>query len=357
MKKKTNRRPKQYPRLYNCTQQNFISAALRAWGYCLSLVARFAESSGIYTTTYIANQVTKLNNTNALPNNIQRKTPRIEAHNELKNANAAVRKIWKKLKAFITIAYSQPTRDLKLADAGYAYFKGVGADKWEDTATLISMAQAFMTANLATLTANDNMPATFPDDFDAAATLFTAERTVFMNRKEGALEGTSLKDKSIRERENELSLMLLLAKSIFEDEPDNLKKFTFTDLLKEVRGNDASGLKGQVTDGVTGIPLQGVQVSNGTSTVTTDKDGKYFLEMASGLHTVTFSLPGYQEIVLENRKVKVGIKGRYNALLQPVPSAEASAQADDAPSPSDGSMTAPSPESGDSSEEHAEAAA
>ncbi|MBI1224109.1 MAG: hypothetical protein GC192_02630 [Bacteroidetes bacterium] len=345
MKKTINRNPKQYPRLYNCTQQNFISVALRAWGYCLTLVSRFAAASGIYTTTYIADQVTKVNEADALPNNAQRMSSRIIAHFDLIYANVSVRKSWKMLKAYITIAYAQPLRNVKLMDAGYEYYRGVGADKWEDTATLITMAKAFMAANLTELTANDNMPATFPDDFDAITTTFTNERTVFMNQKESALEGTTLKDKSIREREEELSVMLLLAKSIFEDEPDNLKKFTFTDLLKEVRGTDAAGLKGLITDGATEMPLQGVLVSNGVDTVTSGSDGKYFLEMPSGSYRISFNLTGYQEVILENRLVKVGMKGRYNAALQPVPMADAISVADNAPTPNDVSTEAPQSQS------------
>ncbi|MFN7691004.1 MAG: carboxypeptidase-like regulatory domain-containing protein, partial [Bacteroidota bacterium] len=58
-----------------------------------------------------------------------------------------------------------------------------------------------------------------------------------------------------------------------------------------------SGIKGTLTDAVTGEPLIGAAISaGGTKAVVTDLDGNYFLNLDDGDYTITISYVGYTPV-------------------------------------------------------------
>jgi len=142
------------------------------------------------------------------------------------------------LKKYIKMTYKQPLRDIKLEAAGQKVYKTAKGGTWDVTNTLIKDAKDFMTDNLLELTANNTMPAGFPDEFDVAATKFTKELSKYGGSVNTASSGTVAKDKAIREDvEDPLSDLFDLGRVSFFDEPQNLKKFTYVDLIKKVKGN------------------------------------------------------------------------------------------------------------------------
>ena len=75
-----------------------------------------------------------------------------------------------------------------------------------------------------------------------------------------------------------------------------------------------SGVKGILTDAITGEPLIGATVSAGNAkAVATDLDGNYFLKLEDGDYTITISYVGYNPI-----EKKVTIKGNTVTLNSPL---------------------------------------
>jgi hypothetical protein len=75
-----------------------------------------------------------------------------------------------------------------------------------------------------------------------------------------------------------------------------------------------SGIKGILTDAITGEPLIGATVSAGNAkAVATDLDGNYFLKLEDGDYTITISYVGYNPI-----EKKVTIKGNTVTLNSPL---------------------------------------
>ncbi|MBI1225394.1 MAG: hypothetical protein GC192_09180 [Bacteroidetes bacterium] len=320
-KKKKQKKVKQYPRMYPCTQQNIITLAGRAWQYCLELIAAFTAVSPSIDAAFVAAQNAKVEAADLLPNNTQRKDGHVSAHVELVEANAAVCRAWQMLKTFIKRAFPKSLYSIKLEAAGNQYYTDAKGGKFDFTASLITDAKAFMTTYATELTADGIMSPDFPTEFGNLATAFSAERTVFQNKLEQAGAGTSLKDKAIRENvEEPLSTLFALGKQIYYNDPVNLKKFTYEDLIMEVRGNDPAGLKGLIIDGTNGKPLLGVEASNGTVSMLTEKNGKYLLRMASGPHSFTFKKAGYEDVVLLDKEIKVGTTSIYNVSMVAIPS-------------------------------------
>ncbi len=310
------RTQKQYPRLYSCTQQNAISVSKLVWGYCLGLIARFAVFSDRYTTEYVELKVKQTDEADALPNNEQRTNARKTAHVELTQANDAVCLKWQVLKRYIEIAYSKALVKIKLDAAGYTHYRKAAGGRWENTLSLIKDAQQFMADFATELQSNNNMPKEFATEFGTVAKAFEVERNRFVGNTSTAQDGTSVKDKAVYEVELEMSKLLSAAKVIFDKEPDNLRNFTFTDLIKEVRGNEPAGVKGYLTKAAGGNPVSGVMVSSGDYSTTSDENGKYELKMASGTYDIRFEKPGFQPFILEKRVVKVGVMGRFSTELQ-----------------------------------------
>lgn len=319
--KKKQKKVKQYPRMYPCTQQNIITLARRAWQYCLELIANFTTASPGFDAAFVAAQKAKVEAANLLPNNSQRKDGHVTAHVELVVANDAMCRAWQMLKTYIKRAFSKPLFNIKLEAAGKQYYKKAKGGKYDFTASLITDATAFMTLYMTELTSGGIMPPDFPTEFGDLADTFSAERTVYMNKLEQAGSGTTLKDKAIRENvEEPLSTLFALGKQLYFNDPDNLKKFTYEDLIMEVRGNDPAGLKGLITDESDGKPMLGVEASNGTVSMLTEKNGKYLLRMASGPHNFTFKKAGYEDVVLLNKQIKVGTTSIFNLSMVAMPS-------------------------------------
>lgn len=316
MKKESRRKPKQYPRLYSCTQQNVISVSKLAWGYCLSLITRFAGFSNRYTPELVAAMIKQAQDADALPNKEQRSNAMRTAHVELVEANTAICLQWQVLKRYIQLAYPKSLVKIKLDAAGYTLYSKAKGRHWDITLNLIKNAEQFMQDFAADLEANNNMPRTFPNDFEKLATVFKTERNRFVSDTKSAMEGTGAKDKAIYEVEMELSSLLNVGKVLFDKEPLNLRKFTFEDLIKEVRGTEPAGVKGYIVSESDERPLEGVVVSSGDYSTTTDANGRYVLRMASGVHDVLFEQPGYEPLRLAGRVVKVGVMGRFNASMQ-----------------------------------------
>jgi hypothetical protein len=75
-----------------------------------------------------------------------------------------------------------------------------------------------------------------------------------------------------------------------------------------------SGIKGTLTDAITGEPLIGATVSAGNAkAAATDLDGNYFLKLDDGDYTITISYVGYKPI-----EKKVSIKGNTVTLNSPL---------------------------------------
>ncbi|MCC6726491.1 MAG: carboxypeptidase regulatory-like domain-containing protein [Saprospiraceae bacterium] len=311
------RKQKQYPRLYSCTQQNAISVSKLIWGYCLALIARFALFSDRFTAEYVAAKIKQADDANALPNNEQRTDGKKTAHVELIQTNLAVCLKWQQLKQYIRDAFPKSLLNIKLEAAGQKYYGKAASKQWDFTLDLIKDAKQFMVDFATELEANMNMPKGFPTEFATAATAFETERNRFVGNTSTAKDGTSVKDKAIYEVELEISKLMAVAKVIFDKEPDNLRKFTYASLIKEVRGNEPAGVKGYLTDAASSSKgVSGVMVSAGDYSTTSDENGRYELKMASGTYNIKFEKPGFQTFVLEARVVMVGVMGRFSTELQ-----------------------------------------
>jgi len=87
-------------------------------------------------------------------------------------------------------------------------------------------------------------------------------------------------------------------------------------ILQKVSGSGT--VSGYVTDSVTGDPIEGATVTNGTDTVYTDATGYYTFDLPAGSATITYSASGYNST---NVSITVPVSGTItqNVALDPIP--------------------------------------
>ena len=118
--------------------------------------------------------------------------------------------------------------------------------------------------------------------------------------------------------------MLGDGQKVFYDNKIIAQKFVWATLLTAVRGVKPTGLGGKVIDGVKESPLSiaTATIPSLGLTVGCDKDGRYqFPALTEGVYTLEFKADGYKTLVVEQRTVKAGVKGRLNVALEAIATA------------------------------------
>jgi len=165
------------------------------------------------------------------------------------------------------------------------------------------------------------MPVDFPSSFKVLGDDFKAKRNIYDGKTDLVGEQTTNKDDADAVILAGLKPMLRLGARIFKKDEAKRVKFVYDRLLDEVRGNSDAGLKGIFTNADTKKPIEGVRIRAIDTDYETisDKDGRFFLKMASGIYTVEISAPGYETMVFNKRKIEIGTKHRFSQALAPVP--------------------------------------
>ncbi|MBI1225856.1 MAG: hypothetical protein GC192_11520 [Bacteroidetes bacterium] len=304
-------------------QQNLYTLSRKAWGYCLDNITAISKAKKLYTPSFIADQVAKVDVAEAIPDYYARKELTVESRQQMTEAALAITNDWQLLKGYITDAYDKSVLKSKLEAAGQPYYKEATNENWDSVASLINSAKLFMQANATALSANDNMPDTFPGEFETLATAFTNLRNIYFNKEDSKENLNSAKEEADAAILKTLMPMLRLSQRVFKNDPEKRSLFVYDSLLKQVRGNQAAGLKGVITAVETKLPLENVNIKAvsisedaATYTATTDSKGGFDMNMASGVYDVEVSSPGYQTLIVAKRKIEVGVKHRFNVKLE-----------------------------------------
>lgn len=298
-------------------QQNLYTLSRKAWGYCQEHISDIQKAKAMYTPAFIADMLQQVDTAEAIPDYYNRKDLPKDDYSKMQAAALAVLEQWQMLKDYITDAFEKNLLKSKLEAAGHAYYRPAATRTWDSVASLINSANTFMKANLAALQANGNMPAGFPTAFEDLGKTFNDLRMAYFGK--GDNKDALSKDKADADAEVHQSLMkmLRLANRVFKNKPEIGEKFVYANLLREVRGNQAAGLKGTITAASTKQPIKGAVIrAIGTEYhASSGNNGRFSLAMASGSYNIEVSAPGYQTVVIK-RKIEVGIQHRFNLAME-----------------------------------------
>jgi hypothetical protein len=311
-------------RIYPGTEQNLYSYSKLGWENYQDKQPEFESYNSEFTEELATDNLAAIAAAKAMPSFEELRAGHVVARNDLMKLTQPVINNWVQLKGYILLTYNKTDQPAMLSAAGIGYYESAAKFSWDMVETLAQRGITFMDNHGAALIAK-GMPAAFPTTFETAYNAFIAQRAVFMTKEKVTREGIRNKAAANEAVYAELVRMTEAGKIIYRLNDFEKKDFTVSQLLKLVRGNSPSGLKGRITTGMLPIiPLANVLVYNQNDPARftrTDADGKYELHIASGLQSVKVELEGYASRTLE-RKITVGTVHRQSFTLEPVMVAE-----------------------------------
>jgi len=308
---------------YKCEQDVLYDAGRLGWDNYERIQPQFALRSDYFTMQVSTDAKKAIDLAEAMPDKASRQLAASNALTEMERLNPLITTEFQFLELFIRKAYPN-TAEAELAAAGGTYFAKAIKQNWGATESLARKAKSYMEAHLADLTANNNMPTTFPDAFNALGDAFIAQRSIRNNSLGTSETGTTEKIQANNAVYDTLIKMLEFGKLITKNNKTEEKKFVFEELKKVVKGRKPAGAEGKVKAEVTNKLIANATLSarnlnpnapQQSYSTTTDDMGKFFLQMASGEYEITISAPGFTDIVVPKFKVKIGTKSRLNPVL------------------------------------------
>ncbi len=310
-------------RLYNCDVDVLYDAAELGWDYYDIDQPKFELRSKSFTTELSTEARNAIKAAEALPDDASRKLAASNALTEMRRINPLLTTEWRFLEYYIGVAFPN-TADAELKAAGAEYVDAAVGGDWASSETLAKKAKAYMELNLVKLKENNNMPDDFPTTFNALGDEFIAQRNIRLKALGTSETGTTDKVKANNAVYLQLMKMLDMGKLIHRNNKTEYDKFVFNKLKKAVKGVKAAGAKGTVKADATFSPIANATLSarnlnpdapQQAYSTTTDADGKFFLEMASGYYEITVAAEGFTDFIVPKFKVEVGTKSRLNPVL------------------------------------------
>jgi hypothetical protein len=309
-------------KIYPGTQQNLYSFSTQIWGNYLKRLADFSNYRAAYTQNLGDEALKFIVDTEAMPSYEALRAEHSTARNQLVADNDAVLGMCRMLFDFIVKAYTVADQDAQLTAAGKGFYADASNFAWDKAATMIRMATTFMKDKGEKLMEKENMPAAFPEQFKLVADAFTAQRQLFKNKESEAKVGVLNKAAANNAIYSALKEMTDSAATIYRKDKLVMREFTIQQVLKTVRGNSISGIKGKVfQDEKRKKPLSNVLVydQNDPEHLTrTDKEGRYELKFPSGTLTAVFEVEGFLPLEI-TKKINVGTMSPTSIVLSPVP--------------------------------------
>jgi hypothetical protein len=171
--------------------------------------------------------------------------------------------------------------------------------------------------NQAALMANDTMPKSFMNDFNAAVAKNKASYNAWLTLSKG-MGKADAKVEAFNAVNTTLSAAFKVANLFYTDiNPTLAHQFTFTAQLSQVQGTKNAGINGKVLNAdKKAVPNLVVTIQGSDKTSGCDDEGRYEITpLSMGKYTVIFTAPGYVTQIFKDEVVKTGVTTRLNVVM------------------------------------------
>lgn len=231
---------------FKCNKQQFFTIAQAIFNSCNQYLPQFASFKSKYNPAFIAN-------TQALINTCQNK-PNIKAIQsdfkvtriKLLQYNKQSLQLFQILKLYIAEAYPKQTHSIQFQAAGQQYYFQAGRPNWKATAALLNSANLYVAQNLSVLTANKNMPLTFPAQLNNMQQIFETTLQQFYNAEENAHIQTQQNNHLYNQLYQTIINLCSDAKIIFRNQPAQRNLFVINSLLKLITNKPSATTQNNV---------------------------------------------------------------------------------------------------------------
>ena len=243
----------------------------------------------------------------ALPDDGQRAAAHEILRIEMVTAvDTEVREALSSLRLYIRDAYTNAEeREVRLKEAGFNDYEAAMKYNWEKLKGLLKNSNDFITNHLTDLTANNNMPATFPAIIATMKTDADSAVTELLNLRENAKQGTQSKLIANNELNKQKNAICEDGQHVFRNNEAKRAQFTWTSIMDLVSPPGKAGLKFDVKEDITNNPIaeaEGKFQKPGGIIITgkTGADGKAFIDsLEPGTYTGTIEHPAYNTLTVE----------------------------------------------------------
>jgi uncharacterized membrane protein len=304
--------------VYNASQKDLYNACRIGWGLCRTHLPVFSAFKMKYSQEYINIQLKAVDDAELLPDLETRMAKAKSLRMDLVVVKNAILYQHGLLKSYIDDAFDVSKRELMYTSCGDGYTTKAKAESWSDMTSLLSSALPFLEENLATLTADNNMPPAFANEFKKLAQDFKTTYTDWFTTDNGTYDKTDEKVIANNTIYNTLLAMLTDGSRLFKKDQNLAKQFTFSALLAQTHGTKAAGIKGKITRNDTGAAVANalVSVNDSDKIVTTDAEGRFEISPLSiGNYALLVKADGFGELRIADVTVRTGITTRQNISL------------------------------------------
>lgn len=286
---------------FRCGQSELYSAGRMVIRAAVRQLTDFSAFKAKYDAAYFTALETEVAEAEALPDDTFRTANR--QLNRIATVEAATTclNLWQNLKAYIEDTPEMQGAQLKpsLEAAGSPYYADASGFDWESVSALMNEGKNFMTLKQAELTAGNNMPATFPTDFDSAYTDFLSKWQQFQDAEEINKQQTQQKVEACNALYDKIIQICKDGQRIYRSDEATREQFVWESVLYLARGAGIAGLRGTVLNLSTQQPVLNatVLIVETGDTGQPDQDGTYRITgVPAGNYTVRCTADGYNPI-------------------------------------------------------------
>lgn len=278
------------------TQIEMLDAAYLGWSLCSTHIDLFKQKFAFYIPTFIVGKLAAIEAAKALPDQYTRILNRRLARNKLEANRNLGRSMFLDLVEYVKNNFPEIDVEALVNAAGYHWFKISDQENWGALNKMFASVTQFVTDHEADLLANDNMPSDFPATLNALSVDTLKVYNNYLQYDSNSATVTADNIKTLNKVYDDLMKMVRHSARVFHNDPDTAAQFTYASLLQAAGRHKEAGVRGNIIDGDTNLPLKDVQVSNQTKTHNdlTNTDGNYHLKgLGEGKDFITAEVPGY----------------------------------------------------------------
>ncbi len=309
---------------YSCSQPELYILCRKGWHLCGDNLAVFTAYKPKYSATFITDNLAAINAADLMDDSKARYAYSQNLRIDLVDKKDEVLDCFQMLKGYITDAYRADKANTMIQAAGQQYYNKSTSSNWASVTALLSAMVPFVTNNLADLTADNNMPASFANQVQTLKTEFDLLYKNWSDADMAAYEETDTKITANNTIYNNLKTMLSDAQKVYRKDAAMALKFSMDDLMSQVRGTRPSGINGKITNGVNkkGIENAQVYIPELDIMVKSDANGQFQLpNLPVGKYTLMVEAAGFEKVTKLKYEIKSSVTNRLIIKMSAVPSA------------------------------------
>jgi Carboxypeptidase regulatory-like domain len=304
---------------FGCAQQDLYLVCRLGWKACLRQLPAFTAFKPLYTEGYITERLLEVKAAEEIPDSKSRRDSSTETRIFMVEAIGECLACYQSLKRYIETAFPPSLYKSKLEAAGKSYFVKASNLNRQAASNLNTTALQFIKNNKQILYANNNMPATFLEQYQTCCDRYKTLQEDYIGLSTDAKIVTTDNTDANNDLYDKVISMFKDAQEVFRKSPQLQAQFTFSSVLFAAVGSGTATIRGLVTNGLDDKAIEKAQVKiqYDDKFVETNKKGKYEInQLAGGKYNVVITAQGFKDVLIEDFEVKTDTFNQLDVAME-----------------------------------------